>query len=58
MTRENIGVGNTAQDWLITQQIAVPAAGVYELKFFSRYTLAGNKVTLYQIRFSTNQKQS
>jgi hypothetical protein len=36
MTRENIGIGNTSQDWLITNQITVPANG--QLKFFTRST--------------------
>jgi hypothetical protein len=58
MNRENIGVGNTAQDWLITQQISVPAVGVHELKFFSRSTIGGNQGTVYQIRVSTNATQS
>jgi gliding motility-associated-like protein len=56
MTRENIGSGNTAQDWLITPQILVPTNG--QLKFFARTTLAGNQGTVYQVRVSTNANQA
>lgn len=56
MNRENVGAGNTSQDWLITKQFQVPTNG--ELKFFSRSTLAGNQGTLYQVRLSTNATQS
>ena len=56
MTRENIGAGNTAQDWLITPQILVPTNG--QLKFFTRTTLAGNQGTVYQVRISTNADQA
>ncbi|MFN3943187.1 MAG: choice-of-anchor L domain-containing protein, partial [Flavobacterium sp.] len=56
MTRENIGAGNTAQDWLITPQILVPTNG--QLKFFARTTLAGNQGTVYQVRVSTNANQA
>jgi gliding motility-associated-like protein len=56
MTRENIGIGNTSQDWLITNQLTVPSNG--QLKFFTRSTLAGNQNTLYQIRVSTSANQA
>ncbi|MFN3757251.1 MAG: choice-of-anchor J domain-containing protein, partial [Flavobacterium sp.] len=55
MTRENIGQGNTSEDWLVTPQITVPTNG--QLRFFARSTLAGNQGTLYQIRVSTNANQ-
>ncbi|WP_188361623.1 choice-of-anchor J domain-containing protein, partial [Flavobacterium orientale] len=56
MTRENIGIGNTSEDWLITNQLAVPANG--QLRFFTRSTLGGNQGTLYQIRVSTSANQA
>ncbi|MFN3909489.1 MAG: fibronectin type III domain-containing protein, partial [Flavobacterium sp.] len=56
MTRENIGIGNISQDWLITPQVTVPTNG--QLKFFTRSTLAGNQGTIYQIRVSTNANQA
>jgi len=54
--RENIGAGNTSQDWLITPQIAVPANG--QLRFFTRQTLVGNNGSTYEIRVSTNATQN
>ena len=56
MNRENIGPGNTSQDWLISNQLVVPANG--QLKFYTRSTLAGNQGTLYQVRVSTNATQN
>jgi large repetitive protein len=55
MTRENIGLGNTSEDWLVTPQFTVPTNG--QLRFFARSTLAGNQGTIYQIRISTNASQ-
>ncbi|HRN98886.1 MAG TPA: hypothetical protein PLA69_06200 [Flavobacterium sp.] len=40
MNRENIGAGNTAQDFLATPAVLVPANG--ELKLWTRSTLATN----------------
>ncbi|MEO8517259.1 MAG: fibronectin type III domain-containing protein [Flavobacterium sp.] len=56
MDRENIGAGNTSQDWLITNQITVPANG--QLRFFTRQTLIGNNGSTYEIRVSTNPSQT
>ncbi|MFN4198175.1 MAG: fibronectin type III domain-containing protein, partial [Flavobacterium sp.] len=55
MTRENIGLGNTSEDWLVTPQFNVPTNG--QLRFFARSTIAGNQGTSYQIRISTNPNQ-
>jgi gliding motility-associated-like protein len=54
--RENIGAGNTSQDWLISPQITIPANG--QLKFFTRQTLIGNNGSTYEIRVSTNASQT
>ncbi|MEX0596574.1 MAG: choice-of-anchor J domain-containing protein, partial [Candidatus Paceibacterota bacterium] len=56
MTRYNIGMGNTSQDWLITPQIIIPSN--HKLFFSSRTTLAGNQGTLYQVRVSTSPNPS
>ena len=50
-TAENIGAGNTAQYYLITPQITVPANG--ELRFFTKQTSATDNGSIYQIRLST-----
>ena len=47
MNRENIGAGNTAQDFLATPAVLVPANG--ELKLWTRSTLATNNGTLYKV---------
>ena len=49
--RENVGAGNTSQDFLITPQITLPANG--QLRFFTRQTLVGNNGSTYEIRVST-----
>lgn len=54
--RENIGAGNTSQDWLVTPQITVPANG--QLRFFTRQTLLGNNGSIYEIRVSTDASQT
>ncbi|WP_264544125.1 MULTISPECIES: fibronectin type III domain-containing protein [Flavobacterium] len=54
--RENIGAGNTSQDWLITPQITLPANG--QLRFWTRQTLTGNNGSTYEIRVSTNASQT
>jgi hypothetical protein len=56
MDRENVGMGNTSQDWLISPQLLFVANS--KLKFSSRTSLAGNQGTLYQIRFSTSAIQN
>lgn len=54
--RENIGAGNTSQDWLITPQVTLPANG--QLRFWTRQTLTGNNGSTYEIRVSTNASQT
>lgn len=56
--RENIGTGNTSQDWLISPQLYLGSNSLSLLKFSSRTSLAGNQGTIYQIRFSTSAIQS
>ncbi len=54
--RENIGAGNTSQDWLITNRMTLPANG--QLRFWTRQTVVGNQGSTYEIRVSTNATQS
>ncbi|MBC7606761.1 MAG: fibronectin type III domain-containing protein [Burkholderiales bacterium] len=56
VNRENTGPGVTAEEWLITPQIAVPANT--QLRFFTRQTLVGDPGTKYQIRVSNSATQS
>jgi gliding motility-associated-like protein len=46
--RQNIGIGNTSEDFLVSPAIDLPANP--QLRFWARTTLAGNTGTLYQIR--------
>ncbi|WP_162126509.1 T9SS-dependent choice-of-anchor J family protein [Flavobacterium phycosphaerae] len=48
ISRENIGVGNTEEDYLITPLVNIPING--QLKFWSRTFTNGDQGTLYQIR--------
>lgn len=50
--REEIGMGNTSRDYLITEAITVPANG--QLRFFARQGISGNQGTIYEVRYSTN----
>ncbi|HEY0091973.1 MAG TPA: choice-of-anchor J domain-containing protein, partial [Flavobacterium sp.] len=56
MNRENIGMGNTSQDFLATPQVTVPANG--QLRFWSRTNITGNQGTLFKIMVSTNAVQN
>lgn len=56
MDRENVGAGNTSQDWLITHQFTVPANG--QFRFYTRQTLVGNNGSTYELRVSTNPTQT
>ncbi|RYZ55024.1 MAG: hypothetical protein EOP49_03825, partial [Sphingobacteriales bacterium] len=47
MNRENIGLGNTARDYLATPKITVPTNG--QLRFFTRTTINGDQGTKYKI---------
>jgi gliding motility-associated-like protein len=49
--REVLGVPATAQDWLITPQVLVPANG--QLRFFARSTSGGIQGSAYKVLLST-----
>ena len=49
--REVLGVPATAQDWLITPQVLVPANG--QLRFFARSTSGGIQGSSYRVLLST-----
>ncbi len=51
MNREEIGLGNTSEDWLIAPVAAIPTNG--QLRFFTKQSLAGDNGTIYQIRISS-----
>ena len=48
VSREQIGIGNTSQDYLATPHVHIPANG--ELHFFTRMFTSGNQGTIYQVR--------
>ena len=48
INRENVGAGNTSEDYLATPLITVPANG--QLRFWTRTTTLGNQGTIYQIK--------
>ena len=48
VNRENIGIGNTSEDFLATPLVTVPANG--QLRFFARTFTNGNTGTLYQVK--------
>jgi hypothetical protein len=50
-SNEDIGNGNTAQYYLITSQIAVPANG--QLRFFTKQSSTTNFGNVYQVKIST-----
>uniref|UniRef100_UPI0037C0BE92 choice-of-anchor L domain-containing protein n=1 Tax=Flavobacterium sp. TaxID=239 RepID=UPI0037C0BE92 len=56
MNREEIGAGNTSEDWLISPSTAIPTNG--QLRFFTKQSLAGDNGTIYQIRVSSDPNQS
>lgn len=51
INRENVGFGNTSEDYLTSPVVTVPANG--QLTFASRTTVAGNQGTLYQVKVAT-----
>ena len=53
-TNDNLGIGNTSQDWMVTPAVTVPANG--QLKFFTRLQTAGNQGSIFQIRVSTTSQ--
>ncbi|WP_395043461.1 fibronectin type III domain-containing protein, partial [Flavobacterium sp.] len=48
INRENIGIGNTSEDYLATPLVTVPPNG--QLRFFTRSFTLGNTGTLYQVK--------
>ena len=46
--RENIGIGNTSEEYLATPVVQIPANGV--LHFYTRMNTQGNQGTIYQIK--------
>ncbi|MBA4152905.1 fibronectin type III domain-containing protein [Flavobacterium sp.] len=52
--RQNIGAGNTSQNWLVTPQVLVPANG--QLFFQTRSTISGPNDTTYELRLSTTSQ--
>ncbi|MFY7757286.1 MAG: choice-of-anchor J domain-containing protein, partial [Flavobacterium stagni] len=52
MNNENIGIGNTSEDYLATPKILVPANG--ELHFWTRSTLTGPQGTEYYVVVNPN----
>jgi gliding motility-associated-like protein len=49
--RENIGAGNTSEDYLATPAVQIPANGV--LHFYTRMFTSGNQGTIYQIKVAS-----
>ncbi|AWA29374.1 hypothetical protein HYN48_04325 [Flavobacterium magnum] len=56
VNREQIGAGNTEEDWLIMNQRQIPANG--QLQFWTRLTQIADQGTIYEIRVSTNASQT
>ena len=56
MQRENVGQGNTSQDYLATPLITVPANG--QVRFWTRLNLVGNQGTLFKIMVSTTTQDN
>lgn len=55
INRENIGMGNTSEDYLATPLITIPANGV--LSFYSRSFTSGDQGTIYQIKIAPASAQ-
>ncbi len=56
INRDNIGLGNTSEDWLISPATLIPANG--QLRFFTKQTLPGDNGSIYQIRIYSGANQS
>ncbi|ESU24605.1 hypothetical protein FEDK69T_05260 [Flavobacterium enshiense DK69] len=54
INREAVTAGQTAEDWLVTPLVAVPANG--QLRFWTKMTLPGDNGTVYQVRVSTTSQ--
>ncbi|MDI1256840.1 MAG: choice-of-anchor L domain-containing protein, partial [Flavobacterium sp.] len=55
VNNEQIGMGNTEEDLLITKQVTIDPNG--QLRFFTKQTQNSDQFTKYQIRISTNAAQ-
>lgn len=51
---ENIGAGNTAEYYLVTPSVSVPANG--EIRFFTKQGSVAENGTVYQLRLSTSNQ--
>ncbi|WP_432672230.1 choice-of-anchor L domain-containing protein [Flavobacterium sp. SM2513] len=56
INRQEIGMGNTSEDWLISPSTVIPTNG--QLRFFTRQSLPGDDGTLYQIRIYSGTSQT
>lgn len=56
INRQEIGQGNTSEDWLISPATLIPANG--QLRFFTKQTINGDNGAIYQIRISTGTSQN
>ncbi len=56
MNRENIGIGNTSEDYLATPLITIPTNG--QLRFFARTFTNGNTGTIYQVKIAPAGSQT
>jgi len=54
INRENIGGGNTSEDWLVSPSVTVPPGGA--LSFYTRTTISGDQGTDYQVLVSTTSQ--
>ncbi|RZJ32035.1 MAG: T9SS type A sorting domain-containing protein [Flavobacterium sp.] len=52
--RENIGMGNTSENWLVTPAVAIGPN--FMLAFYNRTFIGGDQGTQYQIRVSTTSQ--
>ncbi|MCF6128632.1 fibronectin type III domain-containing protein [Flavobacterium sp. AS60] len=51
VNRENIGAGNTSEEYLATPPVQIPTNGV--LHFYTRMFTSGNQGTIYQIKVAS-----
>ncbi|RZJ35174.1 MAG: T9SS type B sorting domain-containing protein [Flavobacterium sp.] len=56
MNRENIGMGNTSQDFLASPAVTIPANG--QLRFWTRSTITADQFTHYKVMVSTGTTQN
>jgi gliding motility-associated-like protein len=56
INRQEIGMGNTSEDWLISPSTVIPTNG--QLRFFTKQSLPGDNGTIYQIRTYSGASQT